>query len=154
MKGKDYKLIILGVGPIEEELKDYVISNKLSNIEFKGFIQGEELENYIKRSRCVVLPSEWYENGPYSAMEAMSLGKPLIVSSLGGLPELVEHNINGYIYNSKEELKETLNNMINLDQEAYSSMCKNSLNKAKELFNPIEYVNTLIRYKEENKWRN
>ena len=41
----------------------------------------KELENYIKNSRCVVLPSEWYENGPYSAMEAMALGKPLIVSN-------------------------------------------------------------------------
>ena len=53
----------------------------------------------------MVLPSEWYENGPYSAMEAMALGKPLIVSNLGGLPELVEQNKNGYIFTSKEELR-------------------------------------------------
>ena len=135
----NYRLIILGTGPIENELKEYVKTNNIQNIEFKGFIQGEELENYIKNSRCVVLPSEWYENGPYSAMEAMALGKPLIVSSLGGLPELVEQDVNGYIYNTKEELNESLMKMINLDQESYSLMCNNSLAKAKEMFDAKEY---------------
>lgn len=141
----NYKLIILGTGPIENELKEYVKTNNIQNIEFKGFIQGEELENYIKNSRCVVLPSEWYENGPYSAMEAIALGKPLIVSSLGGLPELVEQDVNGYIYNTKEELNESLMKMINLDQESYSLMCNNSLAKAKEMFDAKEYINTIIK---------
>lgn len=143
-KELDYKLVILGTGPIEEELKQYVKTNSITNVEFKGFKQGEELENYIKNSRCVVLPSEWYENGPYSAMEAMALGKPLIVSSLGGLPELVEQDVNGYIFNTKEELKESLIKMINLNEDEYKQMCLNSLNKAKEMFNPEEYV-TRIR---------
>jgi len=148
-KELDYKLVILGTGPIEEELKQYVKNNSITNVEFKGFKQGEELENYIKNSRCVVLPSEWYENGPYSAMEAMALGKPLIVSSLGGLPELVEQYVNGYIFNTKEELKESLIKMINLNETEYKQMCLNSLNKAKEMFNPEEYINTLINMKGE-----
>lgn len=148
-KDLEYKLVILGTGPIEEELKQYVKNNSITNVEFKGFKQGEELENYIKNSRCVVLPSEWYENGPYSAMEAMALGKPLIVSSLGGLPELVEQDVNGYIFNTKEELKESLIKMINLNEAEYKQMCLNSVNKAKEMFNPNEYVNALIKIKGE-----
>ena len=148
-KELDYKLVILGTGPIEEELKQYVKNNSITNVEFKGFKQGEELENYIKNSRCVVLPSEWYENGPYSAMEAMALGKPLIVSSLGGLPELVEQDVNGYMFNTKEELKKSLIKMINLNEDEYKQMCLNSVNKAKEMFNPEEYVNTLIKMKGE-----
>ena len=95
-------LKILGTGPIEGELKDY--AKDFKNVEFKGFQQGEALTNYIKNARCVVLPSEWYENGPYSAMEAMALGKPLIVSDNGGLPELVEDGVNGYIYVDKDKL--------------------------------------------------
>ena len=140
MKDIDYKLNVLGTGPIEEELKEYIKINNISNVELLGFKQGEELENYIKNSRCVVLPSEWYENGPYSAMEAMALGKPLIVSNLGGLPELVEQNVNGYIFKNKEELKESIIKMINLNKEEYSSMCNSSLEKAKELFNPDRYM--------------
>lgn len=140
IKDINYRLIVLGTGPIEEEVKEYVNSNKIANVELLGFKQGEELTNYIRNCRCVVLPSEWYENGPYSAMEAMALGKPLIVSNLGGLPELVEQNKNGYIFTSKEELKESLIKMINLNEEEYKSMCNSSLEKAKELFNPYKYI--------------
>ena len=147
IKDINYRLIVLGTGPIEEELKEYVNSNRITNVELLGFKQGEELTNYIRNSRCVVLPSEWYENGPYSAMEAMALGKPLIVSNLGGLPELVEQNKNGYIFTSKEELKESLIKMINLNEEEYKSMCNSSLEIAKELFNPNKYFEELIKYR-------
>ena len=144
MKDINYKLIILGTGPIEDELHEYVKNNNISNVEFKGFQQGEALTNYIRNARCVVLPSEWYENGPYSAMEAMALGKPLIVSNLGGLPELVDDTKNGYIYKSKEELKDKIQLMIDLSKEDYSSMCNKSLNKAKEYFDAKKYVSELL----------
>lgn len=148
MKDIDYKLYILGTGPIEEELKNVAASYK--NIEFKGFQQGEALNQYIENARCVVLPSQWYENGPYSAMEAMAKGKPLIVSDLGGLPELVEDKKNGYIFHSDEELKEDILKMISLSEEEYSSMCEASLEKAKESFNPKTYVEKLIELVEKN----
>ena len=144
IKDINYRLIILGTGPIEDELHEYVKNNNISNVEFKGFQQGEALTNYIRNTRCVVLPSEWYENGPYSAMEAMALGKPLIVSNLGGLPELVDDTKNGYIYKTKEELKDKIQLMINLSKEEYSSMCKESLNKAKEYFDAKKYVLELL----------
>lgn len=144
MKDKKYRLKVLGTGPLEEELKDYIKSNNIPNVELLGFKSGEELTNYVRKSRCVVLPSEWYENGPYSAMEAMALGKPLIVSNLGGLPELVEDSKNGFIFREKSELSTCLDRMINLDEESYTMMCEDSLIKAKEWFNPIIYVNNLI----------
>jgi len=143
IKNIDYKLIVLGTGPIEKELKDYVISNKINNIEFLGFKKDEELTDFIRKARCVVLPSTWYENGPYSAMEAMALGKPLIVSNNGGLPELVENGKNGYVYSTKEELTECVNKIINLDKENYKNMCEESLKRAKEKFNPNTYVKNI-----------
>ncbi len=145
MKGINYKLVILGTGPIEDELKEYVKTNNLSNVEFKGFQQGEKLTNYIRNARCVVLPSEWYENGPYSAMEAMALGKPLIVSNLGGLPELVDDTKNGFVFKTKDELKEKIQSIINLSNDEYSSMCKESLDKAKEYFDGKQYVLNLLK---------
>lgn len=148
MKDINYKLYILGAGPIEDELKNYASNYK--NIEFKGFQSGEVLTNYIRNARCIVLPSAWYENGPYSAMEAMALGKPLIVSNLGGLPELVENAVNGYIYKTNEELKYVLNLMINLSKDKYSLMCQNSLEKSKVYFNQEQYINGLIKFYEGN----
>ena len=144
MKDKKYSLKVLGTGPLSNELNEYVKSNNITNVELCGFKSGNELTNYIKKARAIVLPSEWYENGPYSAMEAMALGKPLIVSNLGSLPELVEDGVNGYIFKEKSELSSVIDKMINLDYDAYKAMCEVSLNRAKTSFDPIEYVKNLI----------
>lgn len=146
MKDKNYNLKVLGTGPLANELNEYVKSNNIDNVELCGFKSGEELTNYIRNSRCVVLPSEWYENGPYSAMEAMALGKPLIVSNLGGLPELVDDGVNGYIFMDKNELSSTIDKMIALNEDEYTKMCKASLDRAKESFNPEEYINKLLSF--------
>lgn len=137
------RLIILGTGPIEEELKTYTADNNIRNVEFKGFQTGEPLKNYIRNARCVVLPSEWYENGPYSAMEALALGKPLIVSHNGGLPELVEDSINGYIYSGADALPGCLSRMMDLSAEEYTAMAQSSLEKAKTLFDADRYVDEI-----------
>lgn len=132
-------LLIVGAGPQEEELK--AIAKGFSNIEFKGFQTGEALRNYVKNCKCVIMPSIWYENGPYSAMEAMALGKPLIVSNNGGLPELVENNVNGYVFDGTvQALTESICRMQKLPEEEYSKMARCSLEKAKELFSAEAYV--------------
>ena len=136
------RLIVLGTGPSEAELKTYAKDKQ--NIEFKGFLQGKELRDLIRRARCVALPSEWYENGPYSAMEAMASGKPLIVSDKGGLPELVENGVNGYVFREKGELSDKLKQLMTLSEEEYDRMCKNSLERAKKLFDPVQYVGRVI----------
>ncbi len=141
------KLVVLGTGPEEEYLKDYVSKSNIANVEFKGFVQGEELKNYIRGCRCVVLPSEWYENGPYSAMEAMALGKPLIVTDKGGLPELVKENINGYVYSQKAELSKKIEKLVALSPEEYEKLCLSSMQTAKSLFNPSAYVEKLTQMK-------
>ena len=112
---------------------------------FEGFKQGKELTDFIKNARVIVLPSEWYENGPYSAMETMALGKPLIVSDKGGLPELVEDGKNGFIYSDFDGLKSALDKIIKLSKDEYSKFCTNSLEKAKEYFNPDSYIDELLK---------
>jgi glycosyltransferase involved in cell wall biosynthesis len=133
------RLVVLGTGPVEEELKDY--AKNMPNVEFKGFQTGKPLEDFVKNSLCVVLPSEWYENGPYSAMEAMAAGKPLIVSGNGGLPELVDEGKNGYVYRGgAEELAEAIRKMQALTGEEYEKMSLRAVEKAKALFDPMGYV--------------
>ena len=138
--------MILGTGPQEEELKK--LAKDAENIEFKGFQTGEALRKFVKSSRCVVMPSACYENGPYSAMEAMALGKPLIVSNYGGLPELVEDGVNGYIYEkTADALAECIEKMQSLNQETYQAMARASLEKAKAMFDAEKYVDVIEVWK-------
>jgi glycosyltransferase involved in cell wall biosynthesis len=140
-------LMIAGIGPMEVELKAY--AKKMPNITFLGFRSGKPLTDLIRNSLCVVLPSEWYENGPYSAMEAMALGKPLIVSDYGGLPELVEDGVNGYVYPAVEgadALSACIQKMQALPQEVYCAMSASALQKARQMFDPNQYIDELEKY--------
>lgn len=141
------RLVILGTGPMEEELRAY--AGEAFNIEFKGFQTGKVLEDYVKNSRCVVIPSVCHENSPYSAMEAMAMGKPLVVSENGGLPELVDDGATGYIYGSgADALARCIRKMLELSQEEYKEMSAASARKAEKLFDADRYVAEIQRWYE------
>ena len=82
----DFRLIVAGTGPLQEELEKAIES---APIEYRGFLTGAALYDLIRSAVCSIYPSEWYENCPYSVMESQMLGTPVIASEIGGLPELV-----------------------------------------------------------------
>ncbi len=119
-------LKIVGTGPCKEEIEQYIADKNLEHIQVLGFRSGQELIDLVGNARAVILPSEWYENGPYSAIESLQLGRPIIGSELGGIPELVDGN--GVIFNhgNVEELKQILLTFPEKDSEAYKAMCARS----------------------------
>ncbi len=96
------KLLIVGTGPLENQLKEFVKKEKISNIDFCGFKTGTELEQIIQKCRFMVIPSEWYENGPMSMLECMAYGKAIIGSDIGGIPELLAYE-NGITFECGNE---------------------------------------------------
>ena len=115
-------LYIVGSGPLKEEIEKYVDENSLDNIKILGFKSGQELIDIVGNAKAVILPSEWYENGPYSAIEALQLGIPIIGANIGGIPELI--NENGYLYNSGnvDELKKILMDFISMKPDLNISL--------------------------------
>lgn len=94
----DRPLYIVGIGPEREQIEQLIKQEGLEKrVKLLGFMSGRELKDIVANALCICLPSEWYENGPYSIMEAQAAGKPVIVSDNGGLPELVEDGVIGYI---------------------------------------------------------
>lgn len=140
-------LYILGTGPIEDEVKTFISENKLeSKVKMFGFKSGNELKKFVSEAKCIILPSEWYENGPYAIMEAMSQGKPVIVSEYGGLPEIVEDGKTGFICKpfDSNDLLRCINKVCALSDEEYKIMSKTAVEKAKKDFNPDFYAEKLI----------
>jgi glycosyltransferase involved in cell wall biosynthesis len=93
-----YILKIVGTGPVLKEIADIIKLNKLNNVELLGYKSGDELSNIIKNCSYVLVPSEWYENNPMTVIECYSYGKPVIVSDIGGLPEIVINEKTGYTF--------------------------------------------------------
>jgi glycosyltransferase involved in cell wall biosynthesis len=106
-------LVIVGTGEEEEELLELVTKKKAKNIKILGARYGEELKNIIKNSSFVIVPSVWYENAPFSVIESFALGKPVIASNLGGLPEMINDGKNGLLFNPGdiEDLREKINSL-------------------------------------------
>jgi glycosyltransferase involved in cell wall biosynthesis len=92
------QLKIIGTGPQEQELKDYVRQKGIANIEFLGFKSGEEKWQLLRNSFCLVIPSEWYENFPVTVLEAFMAAKPVIAARMGGLPYIVEEGKSGLLF--------------------------------------------------------
>jgi len=94
----DIQINIIGEGPLKQSLEHRVRSLQLKNVSFLGYMNGESLFKEIKNSMFAILPSEWYENNPMSVLEAFALGKPVIGSRIGGIPELVKDNETGLTF--------------------------------------------------------
>ena len=127
MEGIKSTLKVVGTGPLKEEMEKYVKENKISNVEILGFKSGKELNTIVGNAKAVVLPSEWYENGPYSAIEALKFERILIGSDLGGIPELI--NGNGYIFEhgNVEQLHDRLECVEKLTEQEIDNMQQKSI---------------------------
>lgn len=57
---------------------------------FVGLQHKEVVRDMMRKAKCILLPSEWYETFGLTVIEAMAVGTPVVVSDLGALPELVK----------------------------------------------------------------
>lgn len=131
-KGREL-LKIAGDGPELENLK--ILVNNLGlekQVEFLGKKSQEELKDIILKAKAVVIPSVWLENMPFVLLETLALGKVVIASRVGGLPELVEEGKNGFLFENKnvKELAEKIDQLGNYDLQA---MGENSRRKVSHL---------------------
>ena len=123
-------LYIVGTGPCKEEIEQYLKEHHMTNVKLLGFKSGQELINVVGNAKAVILPSEWYENGPYSAIESLQLGRPIIGSELGGIPELIDGNGKVFGHGNVEELRAVLEQFPEPGTWDYEQYCKRS----KEIF--------------------
>lgn len=114
--------VFAGTGPLQDQVE------RVQNVENRGFVTGDALKDLIAGARFSVYPSEWYENGPFSVMESLMYGTPVLVSDLGGAPELVQSGKTGEIFRGGdvEELTEHIKTLWENPQlcREYSENCK------------------------------
>ncbi|MCM1266551.1 MAG: glycosyltransferase family 4 protein [Bacteroidales bacterium] len=84
--------VFAGTGPLE------ALVAQAENVENRGYLAGDALRKLIADARFSVYPSEWYENCPFSVMESQMYGTPVLVSDLGGAPELVQAGSTGELF--------------------------------------------------------
>lgn len=136
-----FPLKIVGKGPMVEDLQ-----RSFTNVEFLGYKKGDELKRIISKSAFVVLPSELYENCSMAVLEAMSMGKPVIGSRIGGIPEQIEDKKNGLLFEmgNVDELADKMM-ILAMDVELRQQMGKFARIKAEKEFSIECHCNKLMK---------
>jgi glycosyltransferase involved in cell wall biosynthesis len=86
-------LVVAGEGPLAGEVQ--AAAN--GTISCVGRLGREALAETLRNAAFTVVPSEVYENFPFSALESLAAGKPVIAARSGGLPEIVRDGVTGVL---------------------------------------------------------
>lgn len=144
------RLMIVGDGPLRNYLES-LASNAGVRVRFTGYLNGKLLKDAIAGAKAIVIPSEWYENAPLSLLEAFSYGKPVIASRIGGIPEMVDDGINGFLFEAKnrEDLQNKLDLVMNLPGAEIRRMGREAREKVEREFSPqMHYVRLVSVYQQ------
>lgn len=151
----DFALKIVGGGPLRSKLEQ--LAGGASNIEFLGFKKKEELVSIIRDSRFVIIPSRCYENNPMTIVESYSLGRPVIGSRIGGIPEVIEEGKTGFTFEMGDykDLRQIIQKTRLISKADYGIMSNNAIDYFNRNFTEDTYYNTLIEfYSSFNKYPN
>ncbi len=91
---------VIGNGPIQDFLQRKIGEYGLRNVEYLGALDHNQCMDCLKKARFLVLPSQCYEGVPMVLLEAMSAGKPAIVSDVGVLPLMIRDGYNGFVFSA------------------------------------------------------
>jgi glycosyltransferase involved in cell wall biosynthesis len=135
----------VGDGPDREELERDVHAAGIP-VSFSGYLKGSALAEALSGARGVIMPSECYENAPLTLLESFAAGKPVIGSRIGGIPEMIEHGVNGFLFepSNVEALAETIDRFISFPDMEVVSMAREARARVGQKFSPKRHYASLM----------
>ncbi len=108
-----YKLSIVGQGKTLSQAKKIAHSNPA--IKFYGYQPQSKIKDFLNQTDYLIAPSLCYENSPTVIFEALNNQVPVIAPTLGGIPELIINNQNGYLFepNNQQALIKIIQKIFN-----------------------------------------
>jgi colanic acid/amylovoran biosynthesis glycosyltransferase len=96
-EGLDFEITLIGDGALRPVIEKLISDADLGNhVKLAGWQSGAAVKQAILNSRALVLPS-FAEGLPVAIMEALALHRPVVTTFVAGIPELVEHGVNGWL---------------------------------------------------------
>ena len=97
-----YKLWIVGEGPLHQELIDIKERDELENVEFLGLVPNEKLPGYLNKAEAFIMVSHM-EGHPKAMIAAMSCELPCIGTNVDGIKEIIIDSKAGLVCNKHPE---------------------------------------------------
>ena len=146
----DYNLkedtYLLTVGDIPQQYKE-LIEEKYSAFWISiPFIPKEDLPIYYNLCDIVFIPS-YFDGMPNVLLEAMALGKIVVGSKAGGIPDVIDHKEDGFLFEigDTEEAYEVIKEIFTMTKEKSLSISTKARAKIKKNYTPEIEINNLIK---------
>ena len=121
-ENKGCKVFLVGRDEMEngQSMKKYMqeqLAEYKADIVFTGALNKEALKEIYAQSKVCVVPSLW-ENYPTVILEAMAAGVAVAASNVGGIPELISHNVTGKLFNPMRprQIAATVNSLLKTEE--------------------------------------
>jgi glycosyltransferase involved in cell wall biosynthesis len=92
------RVAIVGGGPAEEELRELFAGTPTV---FTGYLKGRELAEAYASADLFCFPSDTETLG-FVAMESMASGVPVVGARAGGIPDVIDHGVNGLLFDAED----------------------------------------------------
>ncbi|MEZ9446837.1 glycosyltransferase family 4 protein [Vibrio splendidus] len=139
----DVRFELFGDGP---EM-DVLAKSQPDNVTFHG--HQTNMDDVWSQIDLLIIPSR-FEGLPMAALEAMIRGIPVLATSVGNLPKLIEHQVNGYLAKSESDsetalvLEQHLSSWMSLTSEQRDSLKRNAIETVKDQYSPQAVVPQLL----------
>lgn len=125
----DAELTIIGKGAERETLEELCQDLDLEkHITFVGPVPNKEIKKFMINSKILVLPSR-SEGFPVTILEAMACGLPIVATRVGGVPDIIDDGINGYLVEKNNPNDLAIGIMKCLKEENCRMIKENNLKK-------------------------
>ena len=137
------KFVLAGTGKTDEVkmlMRDHGV---MDSVDFTGWVTGEEKRALLEDSMVFLLPS-YHEGMPMSILEAMGYGMPIVSTMVGGVPDLVKHGVNGFLFHPDdiEGMSAALIKILS-DDNLYKEMSVGSLEIVQSEFTLEQHIRKL-----------
>lgn len=119
------------------------------HVQFLGWIGNKELDAYYKKASIIVVPTVSSEAFGLVILEAMRVGRPVIGTNVGGIPEIIDDGVNGYLVEPEnpEQIAEKVMKLFS-EEKLLKELGRNARKKA-EAFSIEKHVDHLGKIYEE-----
>ena len=125
-KREDLKFLVLGYGPLCNEIKRYLDENDLNDrVKLTGWIPHENLPDYLNELKMAVLPS-YTEGLPNLMLEAMACGTPVLATPVGAIPDVIKDGKTGFVMENNSPECISRNVIRALEYQELDTIVKNA----------------------------
>ena len=97
------RLTIVGDGPSRDSLEQFVRSESIQDVTFVGRVDNARIYEYLNQSD-IMLSAPRIDNMPVSVLEGFNAGLLVISSNVGGVPYMIEDEVNGLLFESNNSM--------------------------------------------------